>query len=70
MDTINNLIGLMLVLITVGVTFKLANLFLSMMFNPEDKESYIKKLKNCLIAFIFSISIFTIQAIVEHYFRR
>lgn len=70
MDTINSLINVMIGLITVGTSFKLASHLLAMQFNLEEKESYIKKIKNCLIALVVSISVFTIKAIVEHYFRR
>ena len=70
MDTINSLINVMIGLITVGIVFKLANHLLAMMFNLEEKESYIKKIKNCLIASVRAISIFTIKAIIEYYFRR
>lgn len=70
MDTINSLINVMIGLISVGIVCKLANHLLAMMFNLEEKEIYIKKIKNCLIAFVCAISIFTIKAIIEYYFRR
>lgn len=70
MDTLNSLINLMLILINVGISFKVASLFLQMKFNLDEKDTYIKKIKNCIVAFIVGTSVFTIKAIIEHYFRR
>lgn len=69
METLNGLINVMLILINVGIAFIIAKNILSMMFNIEEKESYIKKIKNSIIAFVVAISIFTIKAIIENYFK-
>lgn len=69
METLNGLINVMLILINVGIAFIIAKNILSMMFNIEEKESYIKKIKNSIIAFVVAISIFAIKAIIENYFK-
>lgn len=69
MDTLNSLINVMLGLISAGVSVKIAIHSFVLMFNVEEKETYIKKIKNCIIAFIVSTSIFSIKLIIEHYFK-
>ncbi len=69
MDTLNSLINVMLALITAGVSFKFASHLFALLFNIEEKEMYIKKIKNCLVAFIVAISVFTIKKIIEFYFK-
>ena len=69
MDTLNGLIDLMLGLITAGVVVKIASHLLALILNIDEKETYIKKIKNCLIAIIVSSSIFVVKEIMEHYFK-
>lgn len=69
MDTLNSLIDVMLGLITAGVVVKIASHLFAILFNTEEKETYIKKIKNCLIAIIVSSSIFVVKEIMEHYFK-
>ncbi|WP_317367377.1 hypothetical protein [uncultured Tyzzerella sp.] len=69
MDTLNQLINMMLTLIAIGAVTKLASHILGLMYNIEEKETYIKKIKNCIIAFVISGSVFTIKEIIEHYFK-
>lgn len=69
MDTLYSLIDGMLILITSGAGVKIASHLLAMLFNIEEKETYVKKIKNCIIAIIISSSIFSIKAIIEYYFK-
>ncbi|MDE6182223.1 MAG: hypothetical protein K2F59_03360 [Eubacteriales bacterium] len=69
MNTLNSLINVMLGLITTGISFRIASHLFALIFNVEEKETYIKKIKNCLIAFVVSTSIFSIKLIIEHYFK-
>jgi len=39
------------------------------MFNPDEKETYIKKLATTVKAFILSLSAFTIKTVIEYYFK-
>ena len=68
MDTLNSLIDIMLGLITAGVGVKIASHLLALILNIDEKETYVKKIKNCLIAFIVSSSIFAVKEIIEYYF--
>lgn len=58
----------MLGLITVGITTKIIMLLINMIINIDEKETYIKRVKNCLIAFIVAICIFGIKELIEYYF--
>ncbi len=69
MDTLYSLIDAMLIIITSGAGVKIASHLLGMLFNIEEKETYVKKIKNCIIAIIISSSIFSIKAIIEYYFK-
>ena len=69
MNTLNSLINVMLGLITAGTGVKIASHLFALLFNIEEKETSIKKIKNCLIAFVLSTSIFTVKLIIEHYFK-
>ncbi len=69
METLDSLINVMLGLISVGVAVRMASHLLGLMLNVEEKEIYIKKVKNCLIAFVVSSSIFVVKEIMEYYFR-
>lgn len=69
MDTLNQLINMMLILISSGAVLRLISHILGLIYNIEEKQTYIKKIKNCIIAFITSGSVFTIKEILEYYFR-
>lgn len=68
MDTINKLSNWMLILIDVLALVRVGIYFLYMMFNLDEKNIYIKKIKNCLIAVIIAFSVLVIKNIVEYYF--
>lgn len=68
METLNSLINVMLGLISAGVVVKIIRHLLGLILNIDEKETYIKKVKNCLIAFVLSSSVFVVKEIIEYYF--
>lgn len=68
MDTINQLTNMMISLIGVLSSVRIISHLLAMKMNLEEKETYKKKIKNCIIAVIVASSVFTIKTIVIHYF--
>ncbi len=68
METLNSLINVMLGLISAGVVVKIISHLLGLILNIDEKETYIKKIKNCLIAFVLSSSVFVVKEIIEYYF--
>lgn len=68
METLNSLINVMLGLISAGVVVKIISHLLGLILNIDEKETYIKKIKNCLIAFVLSSSVFAVKEIIEYYF--
>ena len=69
METLDKLITVMLVILPIGFTARIASHLFALIFNVEEKENYVKKIKNCLIALVVSLSIFSIKEIVEFYFK-
>ena len=51
METLNSLINVMLGLISAGIVVKIISHLLGLILNIDEKETYIKKVKNCLIAY-------------------
>ena len=68
METLNSLINVMLGLISAGVVVKIISHLLGSILNIDEKETYIKKIKNCFIAFVLSSSVFVVKEIIEYYF--
>lgn len=69
MYTLNKLVYMMILIINILFSARICSHFLAMKFNIEEKQIYLKKIKNCIIAVIVSNSIFIIKNIAEYYFK-
>ncbi|WP_455089889.1 hypothetical protein [Peptoanaerobacter stomatis] len=69
MGKIDDISNAIIILIGSLVVVRGLYLFIKMMFNPDEKETYIKKLATTVKAFILSLSAFTIKTVIEYYFK-
>lgn len=69
MSKIDLLTNAIILLITILSGVRGIYLGIHMSMNPDEKDTYLKKLKNTIIALILSISTFAIKEIAQYYFR-
>lgn len=67
-NTLLELISWVMVLITAGFSARVLFILLLIMFNPDEKIAYLKRVKNLIIAVIIGFSITTVVSIINHYF--
>lgn len=68
MNTLDSIINWILGILTAGVIVICLISLLQMMNDAENRETYIKKIKNAIIFLIFAFAIFQIKNIIFHYF--
>lgn len=68
MSKIDDITNVFILLISLGTSLRIVYLSFMIMLNPDEKDSYINKIKNTAIALILSISVFSIKEIAKYYF--
>ena len=68
METLNSIISWILGIITAGGITAILITLLSILNDPENRETYIKKIKNIIIFLVIAFAIFQIKEIIFNYF--
>lgn len=69
MDTLNEIISLLrVVIIPLGVVFRVVFCLTKMIYDEEAQGSYKKKIKNTIVFGIIAELIFVILALIENYY--
>lgn len=68
MDTLNQIINWILGFLTAGTITSILISLLSAMQDSENRETYIKKIKNAIVFLIVAFAIFSIKNLVFYYF--
>lgn len=69
MSKIDDITNAIIALITLGSAIRCIVLAVNIIMDPDNKEIYIKKMKNTIIVFIFGTVSLSIRFTVEYYFR-
>ncbi len=68
MNTLDSVINWFLGFLTAGTITIILVTLLSMIKDPENRETYIKKIKNAVVFLVIALAIFQIKGIVFYYF--
>lgn len=69
MSIIDSITNALIALISLGAGARCIYIVFQMIFDPDEKENYIKKLRTTVIAFVLGISTLSIKTIVLSYFN-
>lgn len=68
MSIINSITDAIIALITVGAGFRCMYIVFQMIYDPDNKDTYVKQLRNTIIAFVLGISTLSIKTLIESYY--
>lgn len=69
MDSLDDITKIFIKIIIAGFVVMIIKYCIQIIINSEEKEVYIKKIKNLIVAALIAISIDSINTVITYYFK-